>query len=1490
MAIILNIKQIQIGVVGFPFSQWNISTNATLSEATTEGFLNENANLSLYDFGPDDFALLSTSDSVTIPVSFSITDGVITLSSYNISSITLDGDPAHGLTVNQSPPGTWTISLDQNLTTTGLPTFSDVTLTNLSGFINATYALALSNTSAGLLSYLSPTISTPRYLSNNSLGSPMWDTVNLGSSGVSGVVRIINGGTNSSASLSNGLLMVSNSGSIVEINEDTSVGGYRLTNLATPTQPSDAVNKTYADNLIYNLNVKDSCLLATTTALPANTYNNGSSGIGATLTGNSNGLLVIDSQNVVLNSRVLIKSESNQAYNGIYVVTATGGVSSVYILTRANDFNSPSTAQLGDYTYISEGTVNSGTTWAQTSVITTIGTSPITFSQIGGATSVNILGTTNQIIAMLSGNTYTLSAPQNLNTSANFQVGSLLSSGTVNPLIRSVYTNTQSTTSGGATQNVQDDGTALQSGNRLGSFSFLASYDSSHAYNVGAAMRSFATQNWTSSANGAQLQFYTTPNNTTTPTAGLTIGQDQSLTLAVPLSVTNGGTGASSYNTNGVLISGTTSTSALSSLSLSSGQIVIGGTGSPAAALLTAGSGISITNGNNSITISASGSSGISTLTGNSGGAISPSAGNINTLGTGSITIAGSGSTLTTQLTGLTNHNLLIGQGTTTIGVIAPSSTSGIPLISQGVSSNPIFGTALVAGGGTGVTSVTIAPTATAFAGWDANLNLSANNFIPGYATYTTSQTLTAASPNSIYMTGSTASQSMTLPVVSTYSATGALFEFVNNSSQSWNINSSGGNLVIALPANSSVSVQCILTTGTSAASWNAMPITYTTAIAFTNGNNVTGTITGGNTLSLAPTGSSIVNSGFSSWNSSGQLLANAYLSSSASISSSGILRLASSDAIGWRNNANSANLTLSKNSSDVLVWPSTMTLGVASGNTGTLGFVGTSSGTITIQPQASAGTYNFNLPTTAGSSGNVMTSAGGGSSAMTWTAASITPASSTIAEWDTNINLSANNFIPGYATYTTSQSLSAASANSIYMTGTTASQTMTLPVVSTFAATGAMFMFMNNSTQSWNINSSGANLVIALPAGAMVVVQCILITGTSAASWNAMPITGASITTVGDVTSGTVAFNGTAGTTLTSTSSGFTLLAANNSGGGGGNVSLTGGATSNATSAGGTATLKGGAGNTSGAGGAVTVTGGSGGTTGAGGAVTISGAAGGATSGTGGGVTIQGGNAGGGASIGGSITITSGNNSNNATQAPVNISCGSSGGSGNGSPISITAGTTNAGAAGSVTISSGSGAVTSSTGTPGAIVISGGQAANGGGGSATNVNASTITITNSKGLGTGQVGKIFLQADASGTASGSTLHTSVNRLIINGSVTGLTSGSASTIATATLSSGSMSGGYIAYSVESTDGTNYQCTSGTVAFAITNKAGTISGTATVVGSEVSNSTSGTLTDTFSVTSGGLIQITPVVTVITPTTLRITYTLFSHSQQSITVPS
>lgn len=127
------------------------------------------------------------------------------------------------------------------------------------------------------------------------------------------------------------------------------------------------------------------------------------------------------------------------------------------------------------------------------------------------------------------------------------------------------------------------------------------------------------------------------------------------------------------------------------------GQVLIGASAAdPAFATLTSSdSSITFTTGANSLSLQvAGGTTVLKTLTGDTGGAISPTAGNINTLGSGSITIAGTGSTLTTQLTGLTNHAVLVGAGTTTITKVGPTATAGQVLQSAGAAADPAFSTA----------------------------------------------------------------------------------------------------------------------------------------------------------------------------------------------------------------------------------------------------------------------------------------------------------------------------------------------------------------------------------------------------------------------------------------------------------------------------------------------------------------------------------------------------------------------------------------------------------------------------------------------------------------------------------------------------------------------------------------------------------------------------------------------------------------------------
>lgn len=131
-------------------------------------------------------------------------------------------------------------------------------------------------------------------------------------------------------------------------------------------------------------------------------------------------------------------------------------------------------------------------------------------------------------------------------------------------------------------------------------------------------------------------------------------------------------------------------------------------------------------------------------------------------------------------------------------------------------------GTLAITRGGTGVSSVTTTPTATAFAGWDANKNLSANNSIDSYTTTATaagSTSLTVASTYQQYFTG-TATQTVALPVATTL-VNGFAFKIVNLSTGVVTVNTSGGNTVQAMAANTQLIVTCVNTAGgTGTASW----------------------------------------------------------------------------------------------------------------------------------------------------------------------------------------------------------------------------------------------------------------------------------------------------------------------------------------------------------------------------------------------------------------------------------------------------------------------------------------------------------------------------------------------------------------------------------------------------------------------------------------------------------------------------------------------
>jgi hypothetical protein len=165
-----------------------------------------------------------------------------------------------------------------------------------------------------------------------------------------------------------------------------------------PTNGTDIVNKNYADSIATGINFHQACRLATAAALPAATYNNGTSGVGATLTATSNGALSVDSTLVVATNRILVKNQASGAENGVYVVTQVGTGSAPFILTRATDFDSAGAGvdqiDAGDFFLITAGSTNSNTSWVQqTPLPITVGSTAIVFSQFGASGTTYTAGT-----------------------------------------------------------------------------------------------------------------------------------------------------------------------------------------------------------------------------------------------------------------------------------------------------------------------------------------------------------------------------------------------------------------------------------------------------------------------------------------------------------------------------------------------------------------------------------------------------------------------------------------------------------------------------------------------------------------------------------------------------------------------------------------------------------------------------------------------------------------------------------------------------------------------------------------------------------------------------------------------------------------------------------------------------------------------------------------------------------------------------------------
>jgi hypothetical protein len=143
-----------------------------------------------------------------------------------------------------------------------------------------------------------------------------------------------------------------------------SLNSQTITNVADPVNAQDAATKGFVEATSQGLDVKDSCVAATTGNITISTaLNNGDTLDGVTLS---------------TNDRVLVKDQSTASQNGIYIVGSSPA--------RADDLAAGADAA-GMFTFVEQGTVNADNGFVCTSNkgSAVVGTNNLTFAQFSGA-------------------------------------------------------------------------------------------------------------------------------------------------------------------------------------------------------------------------------------------------------------------------------------------------------------------------------------------------------------------------------------------------------------------------------------------------------------------------------------------------------------------------------------------------------------------------------------------------------------------------------------------------------------------------------------------------------------------------------------------------------------------------------------------------------------------------------------------------------------------------------------------------------------------------------------------------------------------------------------------------------------------------------------------------------------------------------------------------------------------------------------------------
>jgi len=289
-------------------------------------------------FTVDSDGRLSSAGTANIATTLSVTGDTGT-TSVDLLNDTLDFTGSNSLSVNVNSTGDTVTVAAANASTSqrGVASFSSANFSVNSGEVS-TKSITLGTTS------VEPGTT---YSDIEGLGLLTVDNIRLN-------------GNEISATNTDGDISINPDGSgIVSVNDS------RITDVNDPSNPKDAANKRYVDEVAQGLQALPAADLATTDNLVA-TYDNGTNGIGATLTADSNGSFpAIDGSQLQLGENILVKDQNTLYENGSYVLTQVGDTNNPWVLTRCS-FCDEASEITGAFEFVTEGTQYGNTGWVAT--------------------------------------------------------------------------------------------------------------------------------------------------------------------------------------------------------------------------------------------------------------------------------------------------------------------------------------------------------------------------------------------------------------------------------------------------------------------------------------------------------------------------------------------------------------------------------------------------------------------------------------------------------------------------------------------------------------------------------------------------------------------------------------------------------------------------------------------------------------------------------------------------------------------------------------------------------------------------------------------------------------------------------------------------------------------------------------------------------------------------------------------------------------------